>query len=311
MDAFGSSTSFRLIPLDSMVTRGCIVAANGEGMKIRIGNFARIGQVTVQTLRHYDDMELLKPVEVDALSGYRYYTLDQLPRLHRVLALKDLGFSLEQVARLLEDNLSLLELRGMLRLKQNELRQQVQEQLDRLERLEVRLSMIEQENQLPDYEVIIKRVEPLRVASVRGIIPTYWDEEPLWIELVNQIQRAGVKTCEPSLSIYHAGEPEIDAEVCISISADAGDVGGLSVHILPAVETMASTIHKGPFTGFANAYAGLLKWIDANGYRVNGPDREVYLRLPEAGQFHSDPNAITEMQVPVIKTECPDESDTF
>jgi effector-binding domain-containing protein len=64
---------------------------------------------------------------------------------------------------------------------------------------------------------------------------------------------------------------------------------------------MASTIHTGPFTGFASAYADLLKWIDANGYRINGPDRQIYLRLPEKGQRRSDPNAITEMQVPVIR----------
>lgn len=280
-----------------MVTRGCIVAA----MKIRIGNFARIGQVTVQTLRHYDDMGLLKPVEVDTLTGYRYYTLDQLPRLHRILALKDLGFSLEQVSRLLEDDLSPLELRGMLRLKQSELRQQVQEQLDRLERLEARLGMIEQENQLPSHEVIIKRVDPLRVVSLRRVIPSYWDEEPLWVELASQIERAGIKVCEPSLSVYHAGEPEIDAEVCIAIPADVTAARGISIHTLPEVETMASTLHKGPFTGFASAYADLLKWIDVNGYRVNGPDREVYLRLPEEGQYRSDPNALTEMQVPVIK----------
>jgi DNA-binding transcriptional MerR regulator len=270
-------------------------------MKIRIGNFARVGQVTVQTLRHYDDMGLLKPVEVDALTGYRYYTLDQLPRLHRILALKDLGFSLEQVSRLLEDDLSPLELRGMLKLKQSELRQQVQEQLDRLERLEARLGMIEQESQLPPHEVIIKRVDALRVVSLRRVIPSYWDEEPLWVELANQIERTGIKTCEPSLSIYHAGEPEVGAEVCVAIPEDVTATRGISIRTLPEVETMASTIHKGPFTGFASAYADLLKWIDVNGYRVSGPDREVYLRLPEEGQYRSDTNALTEMQVPVIK----------
>lgn len=272
-------------------------------MKLRIGRFARIGQVTVQTLRHYDDLGLLQPIEVDALSGYRFYSLDQLPRLHRILALKDLGFTLEQVAHLLEDDLSPAELRGMLKLKQNELRQQVQEQLDRLERLEARLGMIEQENRVPNYDVIIKRVEPLRVVFMRRMIPTYCDEEPLLIELAGQIQRAGVKTREPSLSIYHAGEPEIDVEVCIPISSEETDLRGLSVHTLPAVETMASTIHQGPFTGFAGAYAGLLKWIDANGYRVDGPDREIYLRLPEAGGYRSDPKAITEMQVPVCREQ--------
>lgn len=271
-------------------------------MKLRIGNFARVGQVTVQTLRHYDDMGLLRPVEVDALSGYRYYTLDQLPRLHRILALKDLGFSLEQIARLLEDDLSPGDLRGMLQLKQHELRRQVQEQLDRLERLEARLRLFEQENQPLDYEVIIKRVAALQVASLRRMIPSYWDEGPLWGELSNQLKQAGITTCLSSMTLYHAGEPEIDAEVCVVLPSDAEGGAGLSIHTLPSVESMASTIHHGSFAGLAGAYAALLKWIDFNGYRMDGPDRAIYLRLPQDSQ-RNDPDAITEMQVPVRRNE--------
>jgi len=270
-------------------------------MKLKIGDFARIGQVTVQTLRHYDDMGLLKPAEVDRLSGYRYYAMDQLPRLHRILALKDLGFSLEQISHLLEDHLPFHELRGMLKLKQNELRNQVQEQLDRLERLEARLRLIEQESQPLDYEVILKRVEPIRVASVRRVIPSYWEEGPLWMDLFNQLQQAGVMINSPCTTLYHAGEPEIDAEVCAPFPPEIKQVSGLTIHTLPAVETMASTIHQGSFAGLANAYAALLKWIDANGYSPAGPDRAIYLRLPEEGFARQDPNAITEMQVPVCK----------
>ncbi|HSL29329.1 MAG TPA: MerR family transcriptional regulator [Anaerolineales bacterium] len=270
-------------------------------MKLRIGNFARIGQVTVQTLRHYDDLGLLNPIDVDALSGYRYYSLDQLPRLHRILALKDLGFSLDQVARLLEDDLPFAELRGMLRLKQNELRNQVQEGLDRLERLEARLQLIEQENRPLHYDVIIKRVEPLRVASVRHIIPSYWDEGPLWMKLFGQLQQASVTIVNPCLTLYHSGEPEIDAEACAPIPPDIKPVHGLSCSTLPAIETMACTIHKGSFAGLANAYAALVRWIDTNGYILAGPDRAIYLRLPEDGHSRQDANAITEMQVPVNK----------
>ncbi|MFZ5908592.1 MAG: MerR family transcriptional regulator [Chloroflexota bacterium] len=268
-------------------------------MKIKIGNFARLGQVTVQTLRHYDDLGLLRPSEVDTLSGYRYYVLEQLPRLHRILALKDLGFSLEQVARLLEDDLPPAELRGMLRLKQDELRHQVEDGLDRLERLDARLRLLEQEGQHPEYEVVIKRVESLRIASVRRMIPSYWDEGPLWGELFQHLQRADVTTCGPYLSLYHAGEPEIDAEACAPVAADVTKIQGLAIRELPGVESMASTIHQGPFTGLAGAYAALLKWVDAHGYSVHAPDREIYLRLPEAGQSRYDPNAITEMQVPI------------
>ncbi len=270
-------------------------------MKLKIGNFARIGQVTVQTLRHYDDLGLLKPSEVDALSGYRYYVLDQLPRLHRILALKDLGFSLDQIAHLLEDDLPPAELRGMLRLKQNELRQQVDEGLDRLERLEARLHLIEQEEQQPDYEVVIKPAHPLQVASVRGIIPSYWDEGPLWGDLFHQLSQAGLRADGPYLSLYHSGEPEIDVEACAPVPLGATRLQGLSIRTLPGVENMASTLHQGSFVGLSGAYAALLKWIDLNGYHVTGPDRAVYLRLPEAGQSRQDPNAITEMQVPVGK----------
>ena len=76
---------------------------------------------------------------------------------------------------------------------------------------------------------------------------------------------------------------------------------GLTVRTLPAVQSMASTIHKGSFSGLAGSYAALLKWINANGYHIDGPDRSIYLRLPESGQSRKDPNAITEMQVPVSK----------
>lgn len=270
-------------------------------MKLKIGNFARIAQVTVQTLRHYDELRLLEPVEVDSLSGYRYYVLDQLPRLHRILALKDLGFSLEQVARLLEDDLPPGDLRGMLHLKQRELRQQVDEGLDRLERLEARLRQIEQEDHHPDYEVIIKRVEELQVASVRGNILSYWDEGPLWGRLFHQLKQANVEACGPYLSLYHSAEPEIDVEACAPLSRETVYPPGLPVQALPVVEAMASTIHRGSFTGLSGAYASLLQWIDANGYRVAGPDRSIYLRLPEAGQSRQDPKAITEMQVPIQK----------
>jgi DNA-binding transcriptional MerR regulator len=271
-------------------------------MKLRIGNFARVGQVTVQTLRHYDDLDLLKPVEVDALSGYRYYTLDQLPRLHRILAFKDLGFSLEQIAHLLEDNLSPVDIRGMLLLKQHEMRTQVQEQLDRLERVEARLRLFEQEDRPTDYEVIVKSVEALRVASLRRTIPSYWDEGPLWSDLYRKLQQSGLSVCLPSMAIYHAEEPEIDVEVCMPVVPDARDIHEVSIRMLPSIETMACLIHRGSFSGLARAYGVLLHWVNATGYHIDGPDRAIYLRLPKDSQHH-DSEALTEMQVPVRRGE--------
>src|ERR1700720_1207341 len=111
----------------------------------KIGEFSKLVQVTVPTLRYYDQVGLLKPVHVDRFTSYRYYSASQLPRLNRILALKDLGFSLEQIAQTLDEGVSPEQLRGMLRLKRAELRQHIADEQARLARVEARLNDIDKE----------------------------------------------------------------------------------------------------------------------------------------------------------------------
>src|SRR5512141_3329320 len=113
---------------------------------IRIGDFSKLSRVSVKTLRYYDGVGLLKPVHVDPSTGYRMYEYAQLLRLHRILALKDLGFSLEEIGRLLSENVTPGQLRGMLMLRRAEARQKVLEETDRLEQVEAWLRQIEQED---------------------------------------------------------------------------------------------------------------------------------------------------------------------
>ena len=112
---------------------------------LKIGAFAKKAQVTVKTLRHYDRLGLLKPAWIDRFTGYRYYAQEQMPRLNRIMALKDLGFTLEQSGRILQNELTVDELRGMLRLKCAELEQRIEEDQTRLTRVEARLHQIENE----------------------------------------------------------------------------------------------------------------------------------------------------------------------
>ncbi|MEJ2749906.1 MAG: helix-turn-helix domain-containing protein, partial [Anaerolineae bacterium] len=106
---------------------------------LKIGEFAKEADVTVKTLRHYARLGLLKPAWIDRFTGYRYYAREQMPRLNRIMALKDLGFTLEQIGRILTENLTVDELRGMLRLKCAELEQRIEEEQARLARVEARL----------------------------------------------------------------------------------------------------------------------------------------------------------------------------
>jgi DNA-binding transcriptional MerR regulator len=70
-----------------------------------IGEFARLGQVSVRMLRHYDEIGLLKPDSVDEWSSYRSYSPEQLSTLNRIVALKDLGLGLDQVGRIMTDRI--------------------------------------------------------------------------------------------------------------------------------------------------------------------------------------------------------------
>src|SRR5689334_16115915 len=206
----------------------------------RIGDFSRLTKVPVTALRYYDDLGLLKPSRVDRWTGYRYYSADQLPRLNRILALKDLGFALEQIARLLADDLPPAELRGMLRLKQAELQQRVRDEQDRLARVAARLQQIEEEGTMASYEVVLKQVEPQLVAGIEGTIPTAAETNTTFNRLFDQLfeyvkqqngQWAGIPTALWHDSEFRERDMHVAAVVPLARPIPAGDA--VHVHDLP------------------------------------------------------------------------------
>ncbi len=271
----------------------------------KIGDFSKLSQVSVKALRFYDELGLLKPVEVDRFTGYRYYSAAQLPRLNRILALKDLGLSLEQIAQLLEDDLPAAQLRGMLRLKQVEVQARVREEQARLARVQARLKQIEQEGKMPSHEVIVKAVPALRVASVRDTIPDYGRQEGLWNELESYLAERGIRPVGACFTVFHDTEyreRDVAAEVCEPVDASVrGGNERIKIYDLPAVDQMACLVHHGSFETLSQAYNALMTWVQDNGYRIVGPNREHYLHTVGAGQAVrlDDPSYVTEIQVPV------------
>lgn len=133
---------------------------------LTIGDFARHGRVSVRMLRHYDAIGLLRPAEVDQSSGYRFYKASQLPRLNRIVALKGLGFTLQQVQAILDEDVSAEELRGMLRLRRAELEATLAETAAGLVQVEARLRSIESEGAMPPEDVIIRQLPAVRLAEL-------------------------------------------------------------------------------------------------------------------------------------------------
>jgi DNA-binding transcriptional MerR regulator len=272
---------------------------------IKIGDFSKIGRVPVSALRYYADQGLLLPARVDPFTGYRYYTLDQLPRLHRILALKDLGLSLEQVAQVLQDNPTAEQLRGMLALRKAELRQQLQAAEAQLVRVEARLRHIEQEHTMPTHDIVIKSIDAMPVLSLRENAPTPESVGALLGEACGAVMQSGQAFGGAPLVIFHDPEfkPEnLDVEVVIPLPGPGGQAvpldGGrqLAAGRLGGVEAAACLLHAGPFDTIAQSYEALGQWIELNGYQIAGPPREVYLRAPD-----DDGGALTEIQWPVAR----------
>src|SRR5262249_33541212 len=133
--------------------------------------FSQLGQVTVRTLRHYDELDLLKPAYINPESDYRYYTIEQLPTLHRIIALKEMGLPLGQIRSLLADAVSAETLRGPLEEREQALERQVASERRRLARVSGRLRLIEQEGALSPYEFVLKSAPAQTVATIRQVVP--------------------------------------------------------------------------------------------------------------------------------------------
>jgi DNA-binding transcriptional MerR regulator len=275
-------------------------------MRLKIGDFAKIGWVSVSTLRYYDEVGLLKPAETDPWTGYRYYALDQLPMLYRILALKDLGLSLDQIRQLMGEELPVEQIRGMLRLKRVELREQARELEERLSRVETRLLQIEMEGKMADYDVIVKQVEPMRsaviydtVTNMETVNSTF---DRLFDEVLGYVFSHGGAMDSPCLDLWYDSpndKPEnMRVAVAVPTHSNIPTNDRVKVEELPGVDQMASVLHSGPFATLSQAYAAIFTWINDNGYQVDGPAREIYLQYERTG----DPNKwVTEIQMPIAK----------
>ncbi|MEM8859966.1 MAG: GyrI-like domain-containing protein [Chloroflexota bacterium] len=266
---------------------------------LKIGMFAKVGQVSIKTLHFYEKKGLLLPKHIDEFTGFRYYSIDQLPRLNRILALKGLGLSLKQIRSILQDELSADEVRGMLRLREVELEKQVSEMQAQLERVAVRITQIELEGKMSDYDVVLKTVEPILVAG-RRIRVTENIEYPVGLpeafdEACAYVETNGKQT-GPGIAVWYTpmDAQEEDVEAAVPIGRPIAESDQVKVHKLPR-EQVASLLFKGKMDSFMQGYEAILKWIEANHYEVTGPFREVY------HEFERMDDVSIEIQFPVAK----------
>lgn len=283
-----------------------------------IGEFARLGQVSVRMLRHYDSIGLLRPAAVDRLTGYRSYQAGQLARLNRIVALKDLGFTLDQVGSILDEKVGVGELQGMLRLRQAELQTRVAADTARLAQVQARISLIETEGAMPSDDIQIKRIPAVRVAEMTGAAAGFEPDAitpvigPLFDELCCRLDAAGIVPVGPGIAYYQDGpDGSVVVHAALPVSAAVPVTTGppgkgasvarqdFSVVDLPEIERAATIVHHGSMETVMTTIQTLAGWIDANGLRSAGYNRELYLAVgPDPAQW------VTELQEP-LRTAVP------
>ncbi|GAA1090190.1 MULTISPECIES: MerR family transcriptional regulator [Kitasatospora] len=267
-----------------------------------IGDFARHGRVSVRMLRHYDAIGVLRPARVDPGTGYRHYTAAQLARLNRVIALKDLGLTLQQVQAILDEEVGTEELRAMLRLRRAELEAAVTAAAARLVQVEARLRAIESEGHMPTDDVVLKHVPAVRVAELSAVAASYEPEDigpvigPLYDELFRRLAAAGITPTGPGIAHYEdapEGGGRIVVHAAVEVSAPLQD-GEVTVLDLPPLERAATIVHRGPMDTVLPTAQTLARWIDATGHHAPGYPREVTLECPADRD-----DWVTELQAPV------------
>jgi DNA-binding transcriptional MerR regulator len=270
----------------------------------RTGEFSHLARVSKRLLQFYDEIGLLKPAFIDRQTGYRYYSAKQLPRLNRILALKDLGFSLDQIQEMLQAEISDAAIQGMLLLKKAEVEQTVLEELQRLRSIEARL----QQNRLGDdaLEVVVKSIPAQRFLSVRTTLPS--PEELL--HLLHLLQRVLPSSIDQRTLGPLAGVVYTDGFTLRNNDVELGyllkkpvqgplvlaDAYELRMRDLPAVQTMATAVQAGGPDLVFTALGRIGHWIEVNGYRIAGPYREIGLDLPTSGRFDE---MVIEVQMPI------------
>jgi DNA-binding transcriptional MerR regulator len=272
----------------------------------RIGEFSRIARVSCRLLRYYDELGLLQPAHTQGGSGYRFYSAAQLTQLNRILVLRDLGLSLEQIARLLEAAPPAAQLRGMLQDKRRELAQSIAEQTEQLRRIESRLSQIETEG-APLADDVVLRAEPAReLLAIRQTLPSFKEGVQLVGELASAIPRAvDPSQLDQFVVIAHAPEFEPD-RLDVELGFFLREPGAARVQLpnglvleqrtVPALARVAACVRQGLPDEAHASMARIGHFLERNGYRVAGPSREVFLERPRADRMR---DGVVEMQYPI------------
>lgn len=263
----------------------------------RIGMFASMNRVTIKALRHYDEQGLLEPAYIEEENGYRYYASNQMADLHQILALKNMGFSLEEIREIQKGKSE----KELLFAKKKQILKEIAELTAKLAQVE---SYLTEEQIDLSAHVLIKSLPEVIVATMKVTVENYDNLFELMPKMGAEMERLDCICAQPGYCFTHYLEPgykeeQILVETCEAVTEIGMDSNLVKFQIFPNIKEAACIFHKGSYNTFPKSYAKVLKYIEENGYKISGNIRESYID----GVWNKDAEDewLSEIQIPVCK----------
>jgi len=274
----------------------------------RIGDFSRIARVSARLLRFYEEIGLFVPAHADPDTGYRYYEVAQLAELNRIIVLKELGFSLEQVRDILQSKVDAGQLRAMLLVRRGDAERALALEAQRLRHLETRIAQLEAGGALSEADIVVRAEPARRLLSLRRTVASFAAARSLIGELREQARPLLARGAAPQLvAVAHSPQfeqDEIDVEFgfalpegCeVALPKDAP----LGLRELEGVKRMAVCVRIGLPEDAHLVSVRIGRYVEASGNRLAGPNREVFLQPPDPARMQE---SVVEMQYPIEMRE--------
>jgi DNA-binding transcriptional MerR regulator len=268
---------------------------------LRIGEFSALSQISIYMLRHYDEIGLLIPENIDKFTGYRYYSETQLPIANKIRVLKSMGLSLPLIKEILTNYAEDCELKTYLETQAVHQKEKIELMQRQLTLIESTIRHLEHPSPIPSYSVTLKEFAQHNVISYRQIITTPDQEGILWVRLAEETKSLNLHYTNPqwNIAIFHDGqfiEENLDVEVQKSVGGIYQDIGLAKFKTVDAI-VAATLTFKGHYMNLPVANEAIARWIVDNHYKISGPHFNIYHISPETESSFAD--MITEVCFPV------------
>lgn len=268
----------------------------------KIGDFSKLTSVSIRMLRYYNEVGLFEPGMIDDFTGYRYYSTKQIPKLNRIIALRNMGFNVSEISNILNEE-SEVKVKEILLHKQESVTYDIQKEKEKLRLIASAIEDFTKESKNMKYNVELKSVPEFRVLALRDTVPTYNDEGILWHRMTEFAQSKSLPCSGICFAQYFDEgykEKDVDIEIVMEVDKEGCDEQGFVFKKTQPITLAASVLVPGDFSNIAPAFQFLGQWVEEHGYGLDGNSRQIPIKGP---WNESDPNNyLNEIQIPVKKS---------